>query len=267
MGVLSSARDHLVPESLRPKVEAWGQAIFSPLWPKVGWTAQPTEPTARGMLRHTLLQFLTLSMHDPKLSAEAAKRGRAYAAVGEKGLNEEAVAPELAGTALGVAVRDGDGALFDALLAKLPSLADARLRSRILTALPFTRDPKRFEKALSLSVDPSLRANERPLPLFVGATVPETREATWRFFQEHYDLIIQGIPPPLAGVAPQLFGGFCDEDHAAQLEAFFRPKLGEQKEVALPLAHAVEQIRICAAVKAAQEKSAEALFQRPPPKG
>ncbi len=213
IGLISFARDPLVPEEQYGAVDTYGRSLFKPVWSKLGWSGSASEPTATSMLRRDVLAFLTLKVNDPGLSAQALAKGKTYLGRG-KAFDPRAVSPELSDIVLSVAVRDGGPEVFDTLIARLPTLADARLREQILAALAFTRDPQRFERALKLSTDPALHSNERLVPVFVASTLPWARERTWAFIQQEFDQIAGGVPPQYAAFTPGLFGDFCDEAHA-----------------------------------------------------
>jgi alanyl aminopeptidase len=264
MGLVIAAHEHLVPADHIPQVESYGRAIFKPSWAKVGWSAKPNEPTSTGILRASLLSFLTLDVHDGAISEQAAKKGRAYAALGKPGFDEKAVSPELAQVALAVAVRDSGPEVFDGLLAKLSTLTDSQQRMRALVALVWTQDPSRQDKALALSLDPSLRANERAIPLWVGVSRPETRERTWTFLQANFDQLAPKLPGPMANMAPRLLSAFCDQAHADQGKAFFTPRLAQYPGAKRSLAQSLERIHSCTAEKAAQAASATDFFRKPP---
>lgn len=264
MGLIETAREHLVPEDQRSQVESYGRALFKPTWYKLGWTPKRGEATELGMLRERLLRFLTLAAKDPRITEEAAKKGVAYAAIGAPTYDAKAVNPALAGTVLAVAVNASGPELFDALLARLPTLAEGQLRMRTLSALMWTKDPARVQKALGLSLDPALRANERIMPLFVGITRPETREATWQFIQDHFDELAPKLPGPMAEMTPRFVTAFCDEAHAEQGKAFFTSKLAQHPGAKRTLAQSLEQVHICIAEKKAQGPSATEFFRKPP---
>lgn len=264
MELVSVARDRLVPAELRPQVDSYGRALFKPSWYKLGWSGPANEATALGMLRAQLLTFLTLKVNDPGIGEQAVKKGTAYAALGTPGFDAKAVPPELADTVLAVAVRDGGPKVFDGLVAKLPGLSDGDLRQRVLASLMWTNDPARQDQALALSMSPTLRANERPIPLWVGAARPETRERTWSFLQANFDRLAPQLPGPMPNMAPRLFSVFCDSAHADQVKAFFTPRLAKYPGARRSLDQTLERIHICAAEKAAHEDSAKAFFHKPP---
>jgi alanyl aminopeptidase len=135
------------------------------------------------------------------------------------------------------------------------------VRSRLLWGLSAARDPALAEAARQLVLDPSMRDSEMLTPLGVQLSRPETRETAWAWMKEHYDAILARLPRHHGGV--QLVGSgrsFCDEAHAKDVEAFFGPKSDAIEGGPRVLASTLEDVRLCVASRAAQEKSARELF-------
>ncbi|HMC35512.1 MAG TPA: M1 family metallopeptidase, partial [Myxococcales bacterium] len=178
--VLVAARDDLVPEVSRARVEQVGRQLYGPVARRLGWKPRKGEPIPARTFRAEVLAYLAFSARDPAVLAEAARLGRAYAGFEDGRFHPRAVDPSLAAVALAAAVRESGPKAFDALLERLVQEPDSALRRRILRALAATDDPALRNRVLALPLDARLRKNERVAVLFDVAGHLESREAAWQ---------------------------------------------------------------------------------------
>lgn len=212
-------------------------------------------------MRRDLLSFLAFTAKDARVRREAAERGRRY--VGADGtLDRSAVHHDLVGLALAVAVQEGDAAFFDRLLAAFRASDDALFRAQVLGALGATHDPALGQRALELSLDPALRVNEVTHTIGAQLGMIETRERAWQWLREHFDAVFARVAPTRAGYAPWLAAGFCTEEKAAEVEAFFGERIESLPGGPRNLRGALEAIRLCSARVEAQRESAASFFGR-----
>jgi alanyl aminopeptidase len=256
--LLNAVRDWVLPPSRRVQANAYAVELFGPVLRRLGFASRQGEPPSARRLRVEAMRLLAAAGH-PEVVREAARLGRAYAGLEDGRFHPEAVDPDLAELALGVAVEHGDRAIFDALLARLPTTDDTALRGRILDALGHARDPERSARALALTLDPQLRKQEGLTELFQQSQDPRTRDAAWRFLQAHFDAVLAKIPEPYAPYLPSL-ANFCDAAHAAELKAFFEPRAAKIAGLAKSVRQAEESVRLCEARALGQRASAERFF-------
>ena len=157
------------------------------------------------------------------------------------------MAPTLAELALAAAVEEGGAPVFDALAARLKTEGDPAARRRLLGALGRGTGPL-VEKTRALAFDPSLKVTEASTLLWTQASVPENREGFWAWLQASWSEITTRLPPELMGRSPWMASGFCSETKAAEVEAFFEPRIASLPGAPRNLAGAVEAIRLCAAL-------------------
>ncbi len=276
MGYLSQARDWLFREPTRASVEAKARELYGPVARALSWEAKPGESDEVRTLRARVLGFLATTGRDPGVRAEAKKRGLAYLGLGDDraaappklglhpsdgAIHESAVDPNLAAIALAVVGEEADPPTWDAMKALLVRSVDETVRGRLLFALSSARRPELAVAARELVLDPALRDNEILGPLSVGLGDPEKRDATWAWMKDHYDAIRGRLPQHHGGVALVGAGGvYCDEAHAADVEAFFRPRIDEIEGGPRVLASTLEDMRLCAAKRKAQEEPARSFF-------
>jgi len=260
--VLTAARDDLVPDATRERVEQVGRQLYGPVARRLGWTPRRNEAIPLRAFRARVLAFLAFTAHDSAVLAEAARRGRAYAGFGDGRFHPEAVDAGLASVALGAAVRESGATAFEALLERLPRERDAAVRRRILSALAATDDPALRERALALPLDPRLRKNERVSVLFAVADHAESRNAAWEALKREFDQLVPQIPEAHAHSAIALAGEFCDPAHLADAQAFFGERVPRIPAGPRQLAETLEKVRLCIAYRDAQGPDAARFFAR-----
>jgi alanyl aminopeptidase len=259
MGFVGVSRDWLFGDPLRAKVEGYGRSLYGAVGRKLGWTAAKGDDDETRTLRASVLGFLAMTARDPAVRAEAKKRGLAY--VKDGAIHPDAVDANLAGIALSVVGEEADRATWDAMHALLGKTVDEAVRGRLVRALSIASDPALAAAARDLVLDPSLRDTETMTPIYLQIDRPETRDAAWKWLQDHYDAVLTRLPRHHAGV--QLVGvgrAYCDEDHAKDVEAFFGPKIDGVEGGPRALASTLEEVRLCAARRGAQLASAKEFF-------
>jgi alanyl aminopeptidase len=107
-----------------------------------------------------------------------------------------------------------------------------------------------------------VRTNEIRAPLSVQVSKPETREAAWAWIEQSFVPLTARLPDDGAGSMPWYASTFCSEEKAAEVEAFFAPRIDSLPGGPRNLAGALEAIRLCASLRTAQAASAEAFFTR-----
>ncbi|MGF1465895.1 MAG: M1 family metallopeptidase [Sandaracinaceae bacterium] len=259
MSFASRIRAIMVPAAERGKVEGWAASLYQRTQRRLGWSPRRREDGETGLFRRDVLGFLARTARVERVRREAASRGRRY--LGEAELDEDAVSPDLAGMVLTVAVQEGDEAFWERLMARVRASDDALFRSRGLSALASTHDPELAERALALSSEPWLRVNEVTLPVRVQLGMVETREGAWAWFQEHFEDVFGRVATTRAGYAPFFTTGFCSEEEAREVEAFFTPRIAELPGGPRNLRSALEAIRLCAAIVEAQGPEVRAFFR------
>jgi len=262
MGYLTLARDWFFTTPLRSGVEAYGRGLYAPVARRLGWDVKKGEEDETRTLRSSVLGFLASTGRDPAVRAEARRRGLAYLGIGKDGvIHPEAVDTNLVGVALVVVGEEADAPTWDAMKALLVGSVDETLRGRLAGALGAAKAPKLAARARELVLDPALRDTEMFAPLWAQLSQPDMRDTAWAWVKEHYDAILARLPKHHGGV--QLVStarAYCDEAHAREVEAFFAPKIESIEGGPRALAQALEDVRLCAAKRDAQEASGREVF-------
>src|SRR5262249_43736559 len=140
--------------------------------------------------------------------------------------DRKAIAPDMVGTVLGAAAHSGNRALWEKFHAAAKAeKKDRRERGRLLGAMSGFRDPamvaENFKIALGDEFDP-----RESLALIYGATGdPSTRQLAYDFVKQHYGDIAARMPKDFGGRLAGVGAGFCDAQHRADIEAFFKDRV------------------------------------------
>jgi aminopeptidase N len=230
--VLVAAHARLVRSTLRPTLTRYGM------------TPAKNEPAAVSLMRPGLLSVLGEHGMDNEVMTWAGTAARQYLQ------NPASVDPSVAGTALELAARRGDQALFDEYRTRFESTKLPAERARFLAALGKFRNPQQLEQALAYSVSGPLRPQER-LTIPRNVAEDETLKArVWAWLKENRGQLVGRIPPDyvtrLTG-----FAECCDSTRIEEVQWYFAEANtpGTREE----LAKVFDSIRDCAALKAREE--------------
>ncbi len=245
MELIEFSRDHLGKKS---EMEQFSSNLYQAVYEKLGFASRPTDTEDNRLFRIDLIDFLAFAARDRAVRSEANKRGRAYVgAATNNQIHPDAVDSDLVPVALGVAVQEGDEPFFDLLVKLLKESNDSLLRDRILTALGKADGSLLAQKALALSLDPTLRVNEIAIPLEQQLKQMETRESAWEFLKQNFDSLTARLSPTDGGALPRLAESFCSEARASDVEQFFASRIKTFPGGERSLRRCLEYIRICAA--------------------
>lgn len=263
MAFLGQARSWMFNDPLRAKVESYAQKLYASAYKRLGWTAKAGESDETSLLRATVLGFYVETIRDPKARAEAKKRGLSYLGLGKDNvLHPEAVDPNLADLCVGVVGEELDRKSWDTLHKQLEKAVEETERRRLIYALSSGKTKELVELARGLVFDPVLRENEIMSPVWAQLSGDEQRNDTWEWIKVNYEKIFARLPKHHAGVALLSTGSvFCDEAHAADVEAFFKPKVDKIEGGPRTLAQNLEDVRLCAARRKAQEPKVREFFE------
>jgi alanyl aminopeptidase len=251
MKLLKFKRDYLAPargDKSGKQVLQRGRKLFRPAFRELGWNSSKGEKSETKLRRAAVIQFLALSMEDPRVRRKAERLGRRYVSYpGDIEIQKDAVDSNLVDTVLSVAVQEGEAEFFDALEKKLFETEDALLRGQLLRALGHAKDDELASRARALALDERLRRNEIFKPLSAQMGQAATREATWKWMKDHFEALSKRMSKGHVAYLPYLADGFCSENKASEVKSFFEGKIEEYPGGPRNLRSALETIRLCAA--------------------
>jgi alanyl aminopeptidase len=130
----------------------------------------------------------------------------------------------------------------------------------LLEAMGSFRDPSIARDAMQVALSDEFPAREA-IVLVYGATHSEpTRGPAYEFVTTHFAELVAKLParetPGLVAVGSAL----CDEARRADVEAFFQRRMAELPGGRRRYAQAMEQLRTCGAIRAAQSPAVARFF-------
>ena len=259
LGDLRTMRDRLATtEAAREGLEAFVRDLYAERLETIGLEPSADEPTERRLLRSDLVAALA------ELGRYQALRNRltgmAEAYLGEDESQRQAVPESLVGIALRVAVAEKDPAFAESLLERALTSRDGTFRQRALSALAGAPQAEIGEMMRALIGDERLRDNEAIMIVFGQVGTSQQRAPLWAWVQDNLDTLLGRIPTWRQGAVANVGAGFCSNERAAELEAFFADKMEALEGGPRELTQTLERIRLCAALKGAKAEEVTAYF-------
>ena len=235
----------LTTDQSRATYRQWVKQLLDPILREVGWTVSPSDTEQRKVLRTKVIAALGATARDAEVLAKAKS-------LAEQVMKDSrSLDPALRDTIVALAPLTGDRALYDRYLAAAAAAADPDEHYRYLTGLARFSDPALVRRTVDLIVSPDVRPQDAPG--FVAALLrnPDAHEYAWTLVQQRWADLQKKIGP-FGGntTVVSALGSFCDAQRAADLRRFFaaHPAPDAQRT----LQQALEEVDICAAVRAAQ---------------
>ena len=238
--------DRMADEGQKQALEQRFNAFYAGKLDATGLQATADRDQAR--LQDALVTFLAETARQPELRAELVEMAKAYTGYeSDKQIHPEAANPIIVGTALDVAVDELGNDFVDHLLQLALGSTDAVVRGRTLGAAANVKDPAKAAELLQLVFSDDIRDNEVFTVLYPQVMMPETRDATWSWFQENIDRILERIPEAGWGRVTFVGSAFCNTTKQAEVEAFFAGRIESLTGGPRNLAKTLEGIDLCVA--------------------
>ena len=202
----------------------------------------------QAQLQTALVDFLAKTAKQPELRTELVSMAQAYSGYRSDGrIHPETANPIIVGTALAVAVDELGNDFIDHLYQLAIGSTDAVVRGRALDAIGNTKDPAKSAEIRELVFSPQLRDNEIYSILYPQVLMPETRDATWLWFQKNMDRILPRIPEERWGRMTFVGSAFCNTKKQAEVQAFFATRIEALTGGPRNLEQTLETIDLCVA--------------------
>jgi len=216
---------------------------------------EATEDRDQARLQAALVDFLAETARQPELRAELVEMAKAYTGYeNDQQIHPEAANPIIIGTALVVAVDELGNDFVDHLMQLGLGSTDAVVRGRTLSAAGNVKDPAKAAEVLELVFSEEIRDNEVISILYPQVMMPETRDATWIWFRDNIDRILERVPENSWGRMTFVGDAFCDTEKKAEVEAYFADRIDSLTGGPRNLAKTLEGIELCVA-KVQQHKA------------
>ena len=240
-------------EEERSQLAAWVRAHFTESFKALG-NPQPSDTPAKRELRAQLLSLVAgLGEDSEAIAAAKSITSRSLA-------DPNSVDPTLANTALLIAARNGDEALFNQLQKVSTDAPNPQSRETALFALALFRDPALEKRALDYAVSGQVRNQDSAGFLAGELHRLATREVAWQYIQDNWDKVSAQLTTFSGAYIVGATDAFCSEDKIAEISSFFAAHKVAATE--RTLARAKDQINDCIALRAAQEPSLKSWLEK-----
>ncbi|HKZ09879.1 MAG TPA: M1 family metallopeptidase [Rhodanobacteraceae bacterium] len=227
---------------------------YLPRLEKLDYQRRAGESADDVLMRTSLARSLGLEFEVPAVRAALLKQGEAALKPGKDGLPDLLAAnPDLLRTALSVAVEEKGKPAVDELIAAIPKTTDPVKRNAMLGGLSYAKGAQ-ADVVRNFALSPQVKVGEMGMLLRNDRDTVAERNGLWNWFSAHYDKIVTRTGSFAGGYLPRLAaGGGCSDAEAQRVEAYFKPKLGQQGTgLERGLAQTHESIVLCSALKAHQ---------------
>ncbi len=223
---------------------AWLSRTFSPVYAKLPAPSPGDSPNLRELRAH-LFAILGYYAKDPAIIAQANKIADQYMA------NPASADPTLSQTALAIAARNGNAALFDRLQKTYETSTNPQLQDAALNLLAEFENPALTERALEYAVSGKVRNQDAAIQLAIALMMPAERDQAWKFIQTHWSQVNAKLTVSMGEILVGSTGGFCSVAARNQVQSFFSTH--PVAASSLSLKHAIEQINGCIELRSLQE--------------
>jgi alanyl aminopeptidase len=263
--IVAALDTNLVSDELRPSYARFVRKLYGERAHALGWKPKPGESEDTGLLRRQLVPLVANQGEDRTLIDEANRLVRGWLE------QRQGIEPDMLDVALDVAARHGDRALYDRMLVAARQTTDRRDRRRLISALGSFQDPALVSESLSLFLRGDFDPRESGALLFGGPGRRHNRQATGQalaFVKSQYDAILARVPQgtfagtEFAAALPWVASDACDEQTRADVESFFRDRIGRALGGPRALAQVLEGIDLCAHSAASQRDSVAAFLRK-----
>jgi aminopeptidase N/puromycin-sensitive aminopeptidase len=228
----------------RDKLAAWIRATYGPHLAALGAPAPDDTPNTRE-LRSELFRVLGEYGKDPNVIAYARQLAEKYIA------DPGSVDATLAQTAVNIAARNGDSALFDKLLNVYETATNPELQDGALRMLALFEDPALETRALDLAASSKVRNQDAAFQFAIAIGNDGTRDQAWKYVKTNWDKVKAQFTTQMGSAVVGSTSSFCSADAREDVEKFF----ADHKVTAssTTLKHAIERINGCIELRQLQQ--------------
>jgi aminopeptidase N/puromycin-sensitive aminopeptidase len=223
---------------------AWIRATFAPEYARLGAPSESDSPNT-SELRAQLFALLGDYGKDPAILAQARQIAAKYLG------DPASVEPTLGQTALAIAARNGDAALFDQLQKVAESSANPEFQVGALRLLAEFQDPALVQRSLDYAASGKVRNQDAAVQFAIALQADETRDLAWQYIQSHWDKVQAQLTTEMGTVLVGSTRSFCSAAARDNVKDFFTAHKVAAADLALK--HALERIDGCIELRTLQE--------------
>jgi len=228
----------------RAALETWIRSTYAPVYAKLGPPAGADSSNTREM-RAQLFALLGYYGKDPAVIAQAREIAAKYLA------DPASVDATLGQSALSIAARNGDVALYDQLQKIYETSANPEMQEGALRLLPQFENPSLVQRSLDYAASGKVRNQDAVIQFVIALQNDENREQAWKYIQNNWEKVQAQFTTEMGAVLVSSTSGFCSSDSRSNVEKFFSTHKVASSDVALR--HALERIDGCIEFRKLQE--------------
>jgi aminopeptidase N/puromycin-sensitive aminopeptidase len=225
-------------------LSAWIRTNFAPEYAKEPAPSASDAPNTRE-LRAQFFDVMGYFGKDPAVVAEANRIAEQYL------VDPGSVDATLGQTALFVAARNGDAALFEQLQKVFETSTNPEIQETALHLLVQFENPALRDRALSYTVSGKVRNQDAAVELAIAMHGDANRDAAWKFIENNWDKVQAQLTTEMGSILVRSTGSFCSAAARDEVQNFFAahkvPASGKA------LTHAIERIDGCIELRTLQE--------------
>jgi aminopeptidase N len=229
---------------VRTALAAWIRSTFGPEYAKLGTPAETDSANTRE-LRAQLFSLLGYYGKDPAVLAQAREIAAKYLA------DQGSVDATFGQTALAIAARNGDAALFEQLQKINETSTNPELQVSALRLLADFENPELLQRALDYAVSGKVRNQDAAFQFAIALGNGENREQAWKYIQNNWDKVQAQFTTEMGAILVGSTGNFCSAEARDSVEKFFSTHKVAASDKALK--HAIESIDGCIEMRSLQE--------------
>jgi aminopeptidase N/puromycin-sensitive aminopeptidase len=228
----------------RAALEAWIRSTYTPVYAKLGPPSGADSSNTRE-LRAQLFSLLGYYGKDPAVIAQAREIAAKYLA------DPAFIDATLGQSALSIAARNGDAALFDQLQKGYESSTNPELQEGALNLLTQFEDPVLVRRSLDYAASGKVRNQDATIQFASALQIDSNRDQAWKYIQNNWEKVQAQFTTAMGAALVGSTSSFCTADGRASVEKFFATHKVAASDVALR--HALERIDGCIEFRKLQE--------------
>jgi alanyl aminopeptidase len=232
----------LVSETARPAFARFVRDLLGPAGRRIGWLPKPGESDDQRLLRDVILGALGALGNDDWVLSEAKRVANAWLEDPTK------VDADLARSALPLAAKRGDAALFDRLVATLKMPKTPEVRVLALAGLTGFEDPALIERVLLLTLDGTVKTQDFRYVLSPLGSRRPTRDVTYAWMEKHFEELTKVMPAFLRARLIHVAAAMCTRERVHEVDAFLRPRIENLEGAEKNTRQSIEEGLRCAAL-------------------
>ena len=245
VGGISAIYIRLAPTAdERAAFEAWIRSTYAPVYAMLGPPSGVDSSNTREM-RAQLFFLLGYYGKDPAVIAQAREIAAKYLA------DPASIDATLGQSALSIAVRNGDAALFDQLQKISETSTNPELQEGALNLLVQFENPALLQRALDYAASGKVRNQDATIQFATALQIDNNRDQAWKYIQDNWEKVQAQFTTAMGAALVGSTSGFCSAKSRASVQNFFSTHKVASSDVAFK--HALERIDGCIEFRKLQE--------------